>query len=440
METTEAEVKLPPKLVPVFTGEADVRGAYGGRGSGKTRNFALMTAIRAYMWDMAGRSGIILCCRQFMNSLEDSSLEEIKMAIRETEWLEPFFDIGERYIRTKSGRISYSFIGLDRNINSVKSKSRLLLAWVDEAEPVTDDAWTKLIPTLREEDSELWVTWNPESKYAPVHNRFRLSDDPRYKVVEMNWRDNPWFPNILKRQMERDKIERPDEVDHIWEGGFRIIVEGAYYASLLATAEREGRLSEPVPHRPDLPVYVSVDIGIGDDTSLIFAQRVGGYLHIIDHYATNGQPASHYVEVINSKPYTIGRVYLPHDAESREWVAGQRRIDVLRSLGLKNLQVVGKVPVDDGINAVRALIPTMRFDSEKCDHLIEALRNYRREQFTDDRRAFKPTPRHDWTSHDADSMRYLCLGLEPETAPVSIPRYSQQRRRPTVGAPSAWTA
>ena len=154
----KVQLRIPDKLVPVFEGEADVRGAHGGRGSAKTRTFAKMTAVRAHMWDMEGRDGIILCGRQFMNSLADSSLEEIKIAIREEDWLAPHFDIGETYIRTKSGRISYSFAGLDRNIDSIKSKSRILLAWIEEAEPVTEEAWVKLIPTLREEDSELWVT------------------------------------------------------------------------------------------------------------------------------------------------------------------------------------------------------------------------------------------------------------------------------------------
>lgn len=153
---TAARIKLPPKLIPVFQGEADVRGSYGGRGSAKTRTFAMMSAVRGYMWSKAGREGIILCARQFMNSLDDSSLEEIKAAIRSEDWLLEHYEIGEKFVRTKDGRISYKFSGLDRNINSIKSKSRILLCWVDEAEPVTDDAWTKLIPTLREEDSELW--------------------------------------------------------------------------------------------------------------------------------------------------------------------------------------------------------------------------------------------------------------------------------------------
>ena len=119
METVRLEI--PDKLVWVFEGEADVRGAYGGRGSAKTRTFAKMTAVRAHMWAQAGVEGVILCARQFMNSLAESSLEEIKAAIRETAWLKPFFEIGEKYIRTICGRISYVFAGLDRSLDSIKS-------------------------------------------------------------------------------------------------------------------------------------------------------------------------------------------------------------------------------------------------------------------------------------------------------------------------------
>ena len=149
METVRLEI--PDKLVWVFEGEADVRGAYGGRGSAKTRTFAKMTAVRAHMWAQAGVEGVILCARQFMNSLAESSLEEIKAAIRETAWLKPFFEIGEKYIRTICGRISYVFAGLDRSLDSIKSKARILLAWVDEAcwIDLIEDVWDNLMFGLR---------------------------------------------------------------------------------------------------------------------------------------------------------------------------------------------------------------------------------------------------------------------------------------------------
>lgn len=135
---TTAQIEIPPKLIPVFSGDADVRAAWGGRGSGKTRSFAKMAAVKGYQYGKAGISGIILCARQFMNSLEDSSLEEIKRAIEDEPFLKDYYEIGEKYVRSKDRRVSFAFAGLDRNIASIKSKGRLLLCWVDEAEPVTD--------------------------------------------------------------------------------------------------------------------------------------------------------------------------------------------------------------------------------------------------------------------------------------------------------------
>ncbi len=167
---TTATLELPPKLIPVFTdrpGERTrYRGAYGGRGSAKTRTFALMSAVRAYVCAEANQSGVILCGREYMNSLEDSSMEEVKQAIRSVPWLNAYFDIGEKYIRTKNRRVWYTFAGLRHNLDSIKSKARILLAWVDEAENVSEIAWQKLLPTVREEGSEVWVTWNLSSTAA----------------------------------------------------------------------------------------------------------------------------------------------------------------------------------------------------------------------------------------------------------------------------------
>ena len=120
---TTAQIALPEKLIELFSGEADVRAAHGGRGSGKTRSFATMAALKGYQHGMAGTSGIILCARQFMNSLEDSSLEEVKRAIEDVPFLAAYYDVGDKYIKSRDGRISFAFAGLDRNIASIKSSA-----------------------------------------------------------------------------------------------------------------------------------------------------------------------------------------------------------------------------------------------------------------------------------------------------------------------------
>lgn len=423
-----AQIKLPPKLVPVFTGEASVRGAYGGRGSGKTRTFAKMSAVRAYMWDMAGREGIVLCLREFMNSLDDSSMEEVKAAIRAEPWLEAHFEIGEKFIRTKSGRIAYKFAGLDRNIDSIKSKSRILLSWVDEAEPVSEEAYAKLIPTLREEDSELWVTWNPESPRSATHKRFRLAEpDPRVKIVEINWRDNPWFPSILDRVRLKDKAERPDTYGHVWEGEFAVAFEGAYYAKELIEAKEQGRIGN-VPYDPVLPVHTAWDLGVGDQMSIWFFQLAYDEIRVIDYYENKSQGFEHYANVLKDRGYAYGTDWVPHDARVQEMGTGRSRIETLISMG-RNPAIVPSVSVDDGINATRLTLRRCWFDETKCAQGLECLRHYRTE-LVEKHQVLKPQPLHNWASHGADAFRYLSLAWsadqfqpEPEAKPLFKPMH-----------------
>lgn len=391
-----------------------MRGAYGGRGSAKTRSFAKMTAVRTYMWDMAGHEGIILCGRQFMNSLDDSSMEEIKAAIRSEPWLLAHFDIGEKYIRTKSGRISYKFAGLDRSLDSIKSKSRIKLCWVDEAEPVTDEAWGKLIPTLREEDSELWVTWNPENKRSATNKRFRpgvTAPDARMRIVEINWRDNPWFPSTLERTRLRDKMQRPDEYGHIWEGEFKHVFHGAYYVRQMVDAKADGRITT-VDYAPDLVVHTAWDLGVGDSTAIWFFQMLGNEIRVIDHYETNGQGLEHYAKVLESKGYRYGYDFVPHDAKVRELGTGRTRVETLIALGRKP-RVVTEHKIEDGINAVRETLPRCWFDAKRCEAGLDALRQYRSEYDEQDN-VLKNVPKHDWTSHSADAFRYLSWAWKTE--------------------------
>lgn len=412
---TTVRLEIPDKLLPVFQGEADTRGSYGGRGSAKTRTFAKMTAVRAHMWDRAGREGIILCGRQFMNSLADSSLEEIKAAIRETEWLRPHFDIGEKYIRTASGRVSYAFSGLDRNIDSIKSKSRILLGWVDEAEPVTDEAWTKLIPTLREEDSELWVTWNPESKRSATHQRFReASPDPRTKIVEMNWRDNPWFPAILERKRQADLRDRPEQYDHIWEGGFKAVTEGAYFAKHLTDAKAQGRIGI-VPADPLLTIRLFADIGgtgaKADNFVFWAVQFVGLQIRVLDHYEVQGQDLAYHLNWLRSKGYTPDRaqIWLPHDGGTQDKVINVSYQSAFEDAGY-DVTVVpnqGKGAAMNRIEAVRRLFPAVWFNEATTEGGREALGAYH--EGRDDQRGIGLGPKHDWSSHSSDAFGLMAV-------------------------------
>lgn len=268
---TTAQIELPPKLIPVFSGQARYRGAYGGRGSGKTRTFALMTAIKAYQFAEEGRSGVIMCGREFMNSLDDSSMAEIKEVIRSVNWLSDYFDIGEKYIRTKNRRVHYLFVGLRNNIDSIKSKARVLLSWVDEAENVSEKAWAKLTPTVREHDSEIWVTWNPETRGSATDRRFRQTKHS--KIVELNYTDNPWFPDVLEQERLSDR-KRLDDATYAW------IWEGAYLEHSDAQVfKNKYEIREFVPSNTWDGPYYGLDFGFAKDPtagskSWIFGHRL----------------------------------------------------------------------------------------------------------------------------------------------------------------------
>jgi phage terminase large subunit len=416
------QVELPEKLIPVFEGRADVRGAYGGRGSAKTRSFAKMAAVIGMIHGQAGTSGIILCARQFMNSLDDSSLEECKRAIEDEPFLAAYYELGDKYIKSRDGRISFAFAGLDRNIGSIKSKGRILICWVDEAEPVTAEAWTILIPTLREEDdgwnAELWVTWNPKRKTSPVETRFRESSDPLIKLVSLNWRDNPKFPDKLERERQRDLNERPEQYDHVWEGGYLVVAEGAYFAKHLTQARLQGRIGR-VSIDPLMTIRAYCDLGgtgaKSDAFAIWVAQFIGKEIRVLDYYEAVGQPLAVHVQWLRDSGYEKAEVVLPHDGETND-----RVVDVSFQSAFKKAlfkcRVVGnqgKGAAKQRIEAARRLFPRVWFNEGPTEAGRAALGWYHEKK--DEERGIGLGPEHDWASHGADAYGLMCIDYKEPT-------------------------
>ncbi|MBX8811195.1 PBSX family phage terminase large subunit [Ochrobactrum sp. MR34] len=439
---TTARIELPPKLIPVFSGDADVRAAWGGRGSGKTRSFAKMAAVRGYIYGKQGISGIILCARQFMNSLADSSLEEIKRAIEDEPFLKGYYEIGEKYVRSIDGRISFAFAGLDRNIASIKSKGRLLLCWVDEAEPVTDEAWRTLIPTLREEgegwNAELWVTWNPLRKDAAVEKRFRFTDSPRVKGAEINWRDNPKFPAKLERDRLADLAERSEQYPHVWEGDYATVIDGAYFARHLTDAKNEGRIGR-VAKDPLMTIRAYWDLGgrgaRSDATAIWIVQFVGREIRILDHYEAQGQPLAAHVSWLREYGYGMALCVLPHDGAPVNPVADASWETALSDAGF-DVEVVpnqGAGAAKMRIEAARRLFPSMWFNEETTQGGRDALGWYHEKK--DEQRGIGLGPEHDWSSHSSDAFGLMAIHYE---APRIQSRQSRYGGRSTSS--TSWMA
>jgi phage terminase large subunit len=172
--------KVPPKLLPVFAparGDLRYRGAYGGRGSGKSRTFAMIAAVFGYCEPLR-----ILCVRELQSSIKESFYAEIKEAIASISWLAAAYDVGENYIRGYNGT-EFLFKGLRHNISSVKSTANIDICIIEEAEDVPEYAWIDLEPTIRAPKSEIWVIWNRKIDGSPVDERFIKNCPPRAAIA-----------------------------------------------------------------------------------------------------------------------------------------------------------------------------------------------------------------------------------------------------------------
>ena len=220
---TTLKIELPPKLIPVFAhprGSIRYRGAYGGRGSGKSFTFAKMAAVFGAIEPLR-----ILCTREFMNSIKESFHAEIKNAIESSAWLASVYDVGIDYIRGKAGTSAdgteFIFRGLRNNISSIKSLAQIDICIIEEAEDVPEYSWVNLEPTIRAPKSEIWIVWNPRRIDSPVNQRFIENEPPRCRIVKMNYNDNPWFPAELEEQRQTAmRTFKPEMYAHVWEGAY----------------------------------------------------------------------------------------------------------------------------------------------------------------------------------------------------------------------------
>ena len=196
-----------------------------------------------------------------------------------------------------------------------------------------------------------------------------------------------------------------------FETSFEAAITGAFFGKEMRQADDQGRITQ-VPYDPNLPTYSSWDLGYRDDTAVWFYQIGRGEIRVIDFYAVSGEDIHDIAAVVMGKPYKYARHYLPHDARAKSLQTGKSIVEQLAGyLDLGKLAVVPDIGVQSGIQAVRMTLPRVWFDAERCREGIEALRQYQRE-YDEDKRAYRQSPRHDWTSHPSDAFRMLCVSWQ----------------------------
>jgi phage terminase large subunit len=392
--------------------------AWGGRGSSKSWTFARIAVSR-----MAHKPMRFLCARELQISIKDSVHHLLASQI---EALNAgfYFEVGDSFIRTKAPGGEFLFRGLRHNASEIKSMEAIKICWVEEAQAVSEDSWKWLLPTIREDNSEVWVTFNPEMTTDPTYLRFVHDPAEGAIVRHVNYWDNPWFPASLELERLTDKRRLTNEdYECIWEGKPKRAVTGAIYAGEVEAMYQANRVRD-VPADPSLPVHAVWDMGWADSMAIIMVQRVASEVRVVDYLEDSHQTLDWYVRELKAKPYTWGNDYLPHDAWHKDYKTGKSGAEILEGLG-RTVERTPDTSIEDGIRHARMMFPMAFVDRDRCTRLLQCLGRYRRRMHA---RTSEPmAPEHDEFSHGADAWRYL--GLVVDQLPSSMGGAQRIKRR-----------
>lgn len=416
--------------------QARYKGAHGGRGSGKSHFFAELMIEDAQRWPGEAGEGLRgLSYREVQKSLKESAkfLLESKiraMGLGEKDGFKAFTD----RIQTPGDGV-IAFTGMqDHTADSVKSYEGFHRAWGEEAQSISQRSLTLLTPTIRWEDtqrgliSELHFSWNPRSKRDAVDSFLRENRPDNATVVQANHSDNPWFPNVLNDERLHCLKTNPDHYDHIWDGGYAVVNEGAYYAKLITKARADGRIGK-VAEDPLMTTRAIWDIGgtgaKADSTAIWIVQFVGREIRWLDYYEAVGQPLATHIGWLRANGYKDALCILPHDGGTNDRVH-----DVSYESALNDADFETEVIANQGkgaamlrVEAARRLFPLMWFNEKTCAPGIEAISWYHEKK--DEERGIGLGPEHDWASHGADAFG---LGAVSYEAPEAEETYEFKRR------------
>lgn len=398
---------------------------YGGRGGAKSWQFAIALLVLGMRRPLR-----VFCGRELQKSIRDSVHALLKGLIRRYQ-LQGHYRVFKTYIDSFNGT-EIIFDGIRNAISEIKSLESIDICWIEEADKVSDYSWQTLIPTIRKEGSEIWASFNPSALHAPTYQRFVVNPPPeylrgeRYAIIKkVSWRDNPWFTQVLRDEMEQLKERDYEKYMHVWEGEIQRFADGAIYGKQMVKAYADNRIRE-FAIESIIEVETFFDLGKGDATAIWFMQNVGGEYRFIDYFEQTGWEIADYCKVIKGThpdvpeadnkrraSYNYGRHHMPHDVEAELLGMPRNRKQQFEDGGVRPIKVVPRIAsIDQGIDLTREMLARCWFHSVYCVKGLDALCNYKYER-DEERDVNKKTPLHDWSSHGADAIRQCAQGYKP---------------------------
>lgn len=405
-----AQLDIPAVFAPLLQ-PARYKGAYGGRGSGKSHFFAGYAVAL-----MATRPNFrVVCVREIQNSIKDSVKQLIEDKIAQLG-LTAFFTITDQEIRGRNGSLCI-FRGLQNHTAaSIKSLEGFDVAWIEEAQTISQMSLDLLTPTIRKDGSEIWASWNPVSETDPIDAMLRGDERDNAVVVLANWSDNPYFPEALREDMERDRERNPDKYAHVWEGKYQSLSEARIF--------RNWRVGEVQP--PARVIwYGGVDFGFANDpTAALRCCLIDNKTLYVDHEAYEvGVPT-------DALPVFLARVPELHKWPCNADSARPETIDYLQRHGFPRMRGArkGKGSIEDGISFLQGLDIVV---NPRCINLIRELGSY---AYEIDKRtgAILPVP-EDANNHGIDALRYAVerLHRKGKLIPLDVILDDDRLQRPT---------
>jgi len=282
---------------------------------------------------------------------------------------------------------------------------------VDETSQITSTLIDEVItPALSDRRGFMYMVGTPAGMQNILYDYYNKAQA-----------DDKWF--LYKAKASSTKIVDQEELDAAlsvmgeakynqeFECSFIGNIVGSIYGDLVNELEDNKRIGG-VPYDPAHLVNTAWDLGYTDATAIIFFQQINHNIHIIDYYSNEKEALPHYAEYLKNKDYIYGNHYAPHDIEQTDFSSGYTRREVANNLGIR-FRVVNRTSLEDGIHAVKMILPRCKIDSDKCSDLLIALRHYHR-KYNDKERVYKLKPVRDFSSHPMDALRYLATGIQEQ--------------------------